>query len=377
MKEGMTLEALLTEVTRQNSVKRDFVASTESNVRMIEATDMPNKVGVVLLKDGATELERFSITENAHKQIAGRLQIPSKYYMRLLADHRDLIIAQVNALFEREPASRLFRALDGKLRAFLSDKFLRLDNAQVLEQTLPAIVKGELETQLLSTNVGENHMHIKCLFTGDELAQEITANTRTGVMRTVRPGFRMSNSETGHGSLKLEAFFYDGYCLNGQVYNVEEAFSFRRTHLGGRLIEGVDFEVLSEKSRKLEDATIISQISDVMGAIAKPEFAQAMGDKLRAAANTPNVKEPVAAVELAVKELELREGESDSILETFIKDGDYSKWGLASAVTSVANDDDTTYERACELENIGAKVLELSLQQWTRFVVAEKVPVAA
>ena len=377
MKEGMTLEALLTEVTRQNSVKRDFVASTESNVRMIEATDMPNKVGVVLLKDGATELERFSITENAHKQIAGRLQIPSKYYMRLLADHRDLIIAQVNALFEREPASRLFRCLDGKLRAFLSDKFLRLDNAQVLEQTLPAIVKGELETQLLSTNVGENHMHIKCLFTGDELAQDITDRTRTGEPRIVRPGFRMSNSETGHGSLKLEAFFYDGYCLNGQVFGLQEAFTFRRTHLGGRLIEGVDFEVLSEKSRELEDKTIISQVSDVMGAIAKPEFAQAMGDKLRAAARTPDVKEPVAAVELAVKELELREGESDSILETFIKDGDYSKWGLASAVTSVANDDDTTYERACELENIGAKVLELSLHQWTRFVEAEKVPVAA
>ncbi len=377
MKEGMTLEALLTEVARQNSVKRDFVTSTESNVRMIEATDMPNNVGVVLLKDGATELERFSITENAHKQIAGRLQIPSKYYMRLLEDHRDLIVAQVNALFEREPASRLFRALDGKLRAFLSDKFLRLDNAQVLEQTLPAIVKGDLETQLLSTNVGDNNMHIKCLFTGDELAQEITTRTRTGAPRIVRPGFRMSNSETGHGSLKLEGFFYDGYCLNGQVYNVEEAFSFRRTHLGGRLIEGVDFEVLSEKSKELEDATIISQVSDVMGALAKPEFAQAMGDKLRAAANTPDVKEPVAAVELAVKELELREGESDSILETFIKDGDYSKWGLASAVTSVANSDDTTYERACELEDVGAKVMQLNLQQWTRFVEAEKVPVAA
>ena len=377
MKEGMTLEALLAEVSRQNSVKRDFTTSTKDNVRMVEAPSLPNSVGVVLLKDGATELERFSVTDNAHKQIAGRLQIPSKYYMRLLEDHRDLIIAQVNALFEREPASRLFRALDGRLRAFLSDKFLRLDNAQVLEQTLPAIVKGDLETQLLSTNVGDNHMHVKCLFTGDELAQEITDRTRTGAPRIVRPGFRMSNSETGHGSLKLEGFFYDGYCLNGQVYGLTEAFTFRRNHLGGKLIEGVDFEVMSDKSKELEDATIISQVSDVMGALAKPEFAQAMGDKLRAATQTADVKEPVAAVELAVKELDLREGESDSILETFIKDGDYSKWGLASAVTSVANSDDTTYERACELEDVGAKVLELNLHQWTRFVEAEKVPVAA
>lgn len=373
MKNGMSLEELLAEVQRQNGVKRDLVTSTESNVRMVEAESLPNNVGVVLLKDGSAELDRFSVSDNAHKQIAARLQIPSKYYMRLLTDHRDLVISQVNALFEREPASRLFRTLDGTLRAFLSDRFLRLDNAQVLEQTLPAIVKGDLQTELLSTNVGENHMHMKCLFTGDELAQEITRNTRTGDPRIIRPGFRMSNSETGHGSLKIEGFFYDGYCLNGQVFNVEKAFTFNRTHLGGRLIEGVDFEVLSDKSKELEDATIISQVSDVMAAMGTPEFAQQMGDKLRAAANTDGVQEPVAAVELAVKELDLREGEGDSILETFIKDGDYSKWGLSSAVTSVANSDDVSYERACELENVGATVLELNASQWTRYIKAEKV----
>ncbi len=377
MKKGMSLEALLTEVQRQNSVKVDKVASTKENVRMVETADLPNGVGVVMLKDGATELERYSISDNAHKQIAARLKIPSKYYFRLLEDHRDLVISQVNALFEREPASRLFRILDGKLRAFLSDRFLRLDNAQVLQETLPAIVKGELETQLLSTNVGENNMHIKCLFTDDSLAQEITSRTRTGETRTVRPGFRMSNSETGHGSLKIEGFFYDGYCLNGQVFGMIETFTFNRTHLGGRLIEGVDFEVLSDKSKELEDKTIISQVSDVMKAMATPEFAQQMGDKLRAAAQTPDVKEPVAAVELAVKELDLRDGEQDSILETFIQDGDYSKWGLASAVTAVANKEETTYERACELENVGAKVLEFQLREWNRYVNAEKVPVAA
>jgi len=373
MKKGMSLEALLTEVQRQNSVKVDKVASTKENVRMVETADLPNGVGVVMLKDGATELERYSISDNAHKQIAARLKIPSKYYFRLLEDHRDLVISQVNALFEREPASRLFRILDGKLRAFLSDRFLRLDNAQVLQETLPAIVKGELETQLLSTNVGENHMHLKVLFTGDELAQEITDRTRTGATRTVRPGFRMSNSETGHGKLRLEGFFYDGYCLNGQVFNVTEAFSFGRSHLGGRLIEGVDFEVLSDKSKELEDQTIISQVSDVMKAMASPEFAQQMGDKLRAAANTPDVKEPVAAIELAVKDLDLRDGEQDAILETFIQDGDYSQWGLASAVTSVANKDETTYERACELENVGAKVLDFQLREWSRYVEAVKV----
>jgi len=373
MKAGMSLEALLTEVQRQNAVKRDFVTSTKDNVRMVEATDLPRNVAVVMLKDGAAELERFDISEHAHKQIASRLQIPNRYYFRLLNEHRDLIISQVNALFEREPASRLFRTLDGTLRAFLSDRYLRLDNKDVLEQTLPAIVKGDLDTQLLSTNVGENKMHMKVLFTGDELAHEITSRTKDGSTRVIRPGFRMSNSETGSGTLAIEGFFYDGYCLNGCVFGKIDAFSFKRTHLGGRLIEGTDFEVISDKSRELEDKAIISQVSDVMASMANPEFAQKMADRLRATTESGDVQSPVAAVDLAIKELDLRETEKESILTTFIEDRDYSQWGLASAVTSVANQEETSYERACELENVGAAIIDLNNRAWQRFVQAEKV----
>jgi hypothetical protein len=373
MKAGMSLEALLTEVQRQNSVKRDFTTSTENNVRMVEADDLQSGVAVVMLKDGAAELERFAVSDHAHKQIAARLNIPSRYYLRLLDDHRDLVVHQVNALFEREPASRLFRTLDGTLRAFLSDRYLRLDNNDVLEQTLPAIVKGELETQLLSTNVGENKMHMKVLFTGDELAHEVTSRTRDGSPRIIRPGFRMSNSETGSGTLAIEGFFYDGYCLNGCVFGKIEAFSFKRTHLGGRLIEGVDFEVLSDQSRELEDKAIISQVSDVMKALANPEFAEKMVNRLRATTETGDVQSPVGAVDLAVTELDLREDEKESILTTFISDGDYSQWGLASAITQVANKEVTTYERSCELENVGANVIDLNQLQWNRFIQAEKI----
>jgi hypothetical protein len=373
MKAGMSLEALLTEVQRQNEVKRDFTTSTEDNVRMVECEDLPHGVAVVMLKDGAAELERFAVSEQAHKQIAARLNIPSRYYLRLLADHRDLVVHQVNALFEREPASRLFRTLDGTLRAFLSDRYLRLDNNDVLEQTLPAIVKGELETTLLSTNVGENKMHMKVLFTGDELAHEVTSRTKDGSTRIIRPGFRMSNSETGQGTLAIEGFFYDGYCLNGCVFGQIEAFSFKRTHLGGRLIEGVDFEVLSDKSRDLEDKAIISQVSDVMTALANPEFAQKMVTRLRATTETGDVQSPVGAVDLAVKELDLREDEKESILTTFIEDRDYSQWGLASAITQVANQEATSYERSCELENVGANVIDLNQLQWNRFIQAEKI----
>ena len=369
MKRGMTLEGLLNEVIRRNNAKRDFVTSTEDNVRMVEAEECPHNVAVVLLKADAAELERFTVSDHAHRQIAQRLGIPTRYYFRLLTDHRDLVVTQVNALFEREPNTRLFRTLDGNLRAFLSNRYLRLDNAEVLEQTLPAIVKGDLATTLLSSNVDDDRMHLKVLFTGDELAQEITK--ANGKPRIVRPGFRMSNSETGQGSLGITGFFYDDYCTNGCVFGAQDAFAFSRSHLGGRLIEGTDYAVISEETRKKEDALIISEVTDVMNAIADPEFSKAMGDKLRAAASTESVKDPVATVDKAVKELDVLESERNSVLETFIRDGDYSKFGLASAITEVANNDNTSYPRACELEDLGAKVLEMDLRRWNTYVHAE------
>lgn len=373
MKNGMSLQDLLTEVIRQNEEKRDYTTSTQDNIRMVYQPEVDTEAFIVLLKNGSDILERFTITDNAHQQISTRLGIPVKYYRRLLADHTDLVVTQVNALFEREPQSRLVRVLDGKVRAFLSNRYLRLDNAQVLEETLPIVVNGDLQTELLSTNVGENKMHLKCLFTGDELAQEITNKTKTGETRIIRPGFRISNSETGHGSLNVEGFFYDGYCTNGQVYNMENAISFRRTHLGAKLVEGNDFQVVSDKTKRLEDAAIVSQVQDILTAMSSKEFADSMGDTLRAKTQTPECKNPRAAVELAVKELSLKESEGDSILETFLQDGDYSQWGLSSAVTAVANQDDVTYERACDLENVGAKILSLSLNAWTSFATVNKV----
>jgi hypothetical protein len=157
------------------------------------------------------------------------------------------------------------------------------------------------------------------------------------------------------------------------VYGAIEAFTFNRSHLGGRLIEGVNYEVLSDESRKLEDAAVISQTRDVLKALASPAFSQQLGDQLRATANTESVKSPIGAVELALQELNLRQSEKESILETFIQDGDYSQWGLASAVTALANDesdDVVSYERAAELENVGAKILQLKVPEWNRYVHA-------
>ena len=388
MKSGMTIEDLLTEVQRQSNAKKDYVASTQNDVRMVPMPGFPNNVAVVLQKGQASDvaenypvtglpcLQRLEITEHAHRQIAGRLQIPWKFYARMLEDHTDIVLDAVNKLFEREPGTRLLRTMDNKLRAFLSDRYKRIDNDQVLAAALPAIVKGDLETVLLSSQVTDRNLYVKVLLTGEEMKQQI-GDTRDGTPDIVQPGFILKNSEIGTGSVGVQAFFYRSFCYNGCVFGKTDAFEYRRTHLGGTLIEGADFEILSDKSKKLEDETILSQVTDVMQAIATPEFVNQMGEKLRSLKEGTQIQNPVPAIEILAKENGLNEIEQQAVLQNLMEDRDYSRWGVVNAVTKVANTAIVDYDRASDLEVIGSRLIDINQANWKRMVEAVPVAVAA
>ena len=381
MKKGMSLESLLTTVIEQREQKRDFVANTKESISMVAADDFANGVALVLLKEGASELERFSITENCHRQIAGRLQIPLKHYFRMLTDYRDLIIQEVNAIFKKEPQTRLLRTMDGKARAFLSDRYRTIDNDEVIEQVLPPIVKGDVPSQLLSSNVSENAMHIKVLFTGDNLAQDIGELPRpqnhaggqaNGETRDIiRPGAIISNSETGHGRLRIDGFFYRDYCLNGCVYGTEEIFSYKRNHIGGKLEGDSSFRVFSDETKRKQNELIIAEITDAMDALTNVENVQAMGNKMRSLRNGEEVRDAFAAVDQLAKEVDIRDGEKQDIISNLLSDGDFSQWGMVNAVTKVANTEAVDYERACELETIGSQIIDLRQNQWERVALSQ------
>jgi hypothetical protein len=391
MKNGMSLQDLLTEVARQQPLKRDFIASTKESMRMVQMDEMPDGVALVLLQEGQNELQRFSISDNCHRQIAARLQIPWKYYSRLLSDHKDLVINQVNALFEREPSLRLMRTMDGVARAFLSNRFGIFDNGPVLENVLPPIVKGDIQSKLLSSYVGPNSMKLKVLFTDPRLAIDMgeapnggrrlpadrpghvwTGRNDTG-RDIIHPGAIISNSETGHGSLDISGFFWRSYCDNGCVFGMMEAFNFSRRHVGGKLIEGVDFEVFSDETKRKQQEVVFAEVTDTLRTLSSPEKAQAMAAKLRATKDGEQVKDAFAAVDVLAKELPILDGEKQGILESLIRDGDYTRWGMLNAVTEQANRDDISYERACEFEEFGAKLIDLTNAQWKRIALAEKV----
>jgi hypothetical protein len=112
MKTGKTLTQLAMELERQSTVKKDFLASTSS----LEMTD----TGELALESDITH--KFPVTDHAHSQIAARLDIPAKYYNRMLTVAPNLLAANVNEWFHSKPERRMVRTLDGQARAFLSDR---------------------------------------------------------------------------------------------------------------------------------------------------------------------------------------------------------------------------------------------------------------
>jgi len=59
-------------------------------------------------------------------------------------------------------------------------------------------------------------------------------------------------------------------------------------------------------------------------------------------------------------------------LYSLIQGGDLSKWGLANAVTSIANKETGTYDRAIELQRIGGQIIDLPASDWKTISVASK-----
>lgn len=380
MKTGLNIGELIDEVQRRADARLDMIADTAQSLRMVEMQGYPDSVALVVLEANQSELQRFSITEHAHRQIATWLSIPWTYYKRLLNDHRDLVLTQVNALFEREPGTRMVRTMDGKCRAFLSNKYKRLDNDVILAKTLPMLYgkNGGLPAhKVLASHVDDDNMKIRVVWTDESLAQDIGPAPRGNGRDIVRPGFELGNGETGKSSLYTRGFFYRDYCDNGCVFGIgDNAIEFRRTHIGGKL-KTAGADILSDDTMRKDDEAILAVMGDIMKALGSRDFVQKMGETLRGLRQGDAIQNPVPAVQVLGKQVGLRENELDLVVKNLIEDGDMSRWGALNAVTKVANGDDVTQERAFELEDIGASLMTMSLRDWAKVANAERVAVAA
>lgn len=104
---------------------------------------------------------------------------------------------------------------------------------------------------------------------------------------------------------------------------------------------------------------------DIVQTMASQEHLDAVLRVCRDAAGSTPIQDAEYAVEELAQSYSLNDVERSKVLVNLIEDRDYSKWGLANAVTKVANDL-SSFERSHEIESMGSQILTMQLKQWDR-----------
>lgn len=348
MKAGKTLQELAIELDRQNKVKRDFVLDTRGLRMAIDAGE-PN-LDIIRENSGHTNIDRFLLNDLAHRQVGTHLGIPAKYYDRMRTEYPDLLAANVNAWFQQQPVRRMVRTLDGNARAFLSDRYRRIDNFEIATAVLPII--GEMKgARVESCELTDSRMYIKVV------NPRLEAEVKEGDI--VQAGIMISNSEVGHGAVSVQPLVFRLVCSNGMVVN---DLGQRRYHVG-RQNSSEDYELFRDETLQADDRAFMLKVQDtVRAAVDEAKFKQVV-DKMREATEAKITGRVQEVVELSANKWSLSQAEADNVLQHLIQGSDLSLFGLSSAVTRAAQDVES-YERSTEMEALGWNILNVSRHEW-------------
>ena len=287
-------------------------------------------------------------------QLGTQLKIPKPYFDRMALEAPELLDRNINNWLqapEYREKRRLVRTMDVTARAYLSDHYRPLDNYDLAEAILPAV--SNLQLKVKSSAITDRRMYIQAV--SPKLEGEIKLND------TVQAGVVISNSEVGEGSLSIEHLLYRLVCLNGMI----TGDVIKRSHIGrasrGDIDVGVQ-EFYRDSTRKLDDAAFFSKVRDAVAHTLSPQVFETTLSQMRNASEV-KIAKPKEAVQVISKQLLLNEGEQEGLLANLIEGGDLSKWGMANAVTALANQVED-YDRVIELERAGQQVVELPAKQW-------------
>ena len=341
MKSGISLVEMAQEIQRQNDLKADYMLDTRS-LRL-----EPFGGGLYLNaydQSGDYAVEPLEVNAIAHRQIGTHLKIPAAYYDKMLEEYPELLAQNVNAWFQREPAVRMVRTIDGTARAFLSNRYRRIDNLDIAGIVLPVLQEME-GMHFESCQLTDSRMYIKVVNT--RLEAEVVPGD------IVQSGIIISNSEVGLGSV----------CSNGMVVNDAQT---RRNHVGRVNEASENYQLYSEKTLEADDKAFAMKIQDTVRAVVDEVRFTRVVNMMREAKDAPmNTAAVPGIVKLVSKDFHITDDESSGVLQRLIEGNDLTLYGLSNAVTRHSQDV-KDYDRATALEGIGYNILSMPARQWSR-----------
>lgn len=189
---------------------------------------------------------------NAVGQLAGRAGVPAEYLRDLVGSKEDWkrgLGAQIlgEHFHQGAPGMRhLVRTVNGQAKAFLSDKYRRLDSRPLATAMIEECNK--IGAQLVDGSMTETRVSLKAII---PMVYEPVQG------EAIAFGVEWSNSDFGNGAHSVRAFILRLWCLNGATTDN----NLSQVHLGGKLAEDIQF---SQRTYALDTQTSVSALRDVV-----------------------------------------------------------------------------------------------------------------
>ena len=351
MKTGLVIEDLAREIVRQKDCKEDYVV----NANRLRMECCGRDIVLRVLDDTGTDrIEPLDVNPIFHRQIGTHLSIPAKYYAKMQEEHPALLADNVNAWLDRSEAQRMVRVLDGAARAFLSNRYLRMDHFPVTQAVIPIL--GEIsEIRFESCQITDNRMYIKVV--NPALEEEVAPGD------VVQAGLLISNSEVGLGSVSIQPLIYRVRSQTGMFINDSAT---KRNHVGRTHFAEIHFQLNATESFSLDDHAFLETIQRSVRSAGNLERFHSVVDMMRRARELPINREDIPGVlRQTGRDFGITESEQTGVMQHLVESDDMTQYGLANAVTRHSQDVDS-YDRATDLEGIGYSIMAMPQNQWNR-----------
>lgn len=339
------LTQLHNELKRQRAARLDIlVDSSKLSTCVADYGDLKLRI------EGPRDTELYDITEVAHMQISQKLGIPKTYYDKMLLEAPYLLSRNINHWLQVSEDTRLIRTLDGTARAFLSNKYRRLDLLELFE-SIEKPLKDLKDLDVQIARLTDTHMYIKIL------SKRLKANI--GVGDIVQQGFCISSSELGLGAIKIEQYTYRRQSSNGLI-GCSADIAMKKLHLGVEQLPYAGYKVLpNSEDMSPNDIKYFDTVKDTVSKIADEAAFNTTITKLKSLKELPILINPYEAVDSLKDRFLVTEAERAIILHHYMRAGEMTAFGLSQAINRGAQDLQS-YNRQIELERIAGRFVDFA-----------------
>jgi len=376
MKRHTTLAELVNELKDQNMQKKDFVVpanllSMENGQLVVNNYNEDDSLSKLLKEVGIESESNNKLILNClpilHQNLSDKLDIPRRYYNRIQTlEETKLIDSNVSHWLKNMKGNIFLRTFinkdenKGYARAILSDRYNVIDNFDVLFATLEAVKESGLNLKIEDNgcDLTESKMYIRFILPDVEInAPDLLKNYKSpkgggsSVGDGIITGFVITNSELGQGSFSISPRAVVLKCSNGMVFKND---AFGKIHLGGKMGEFSQID-WSEETKRKNYELIQAQVKDAVKKFTSEDFLASKISELNEYAEV-DLKHPIETVKNVSKFLNITEEKEKSILDFFMRGGDFTAMGVSQALTFYAHETKDADE-AHEMESVAIDIL--------------------